>query len=204
MLYQIPDYTNLVSTYQTLMSREEDSKWQQGDFLVETIEAVFPDVKRDAERKKFFDEFAEAVGQNSTTLRMRYRTANVFRPASRALDKSWYIHSLCARQEPKSYELTGVGEEWLQLALEQGWGQTNLELALKTNLEPMELRVQLAEKSLDKIVEEMRAEETTQTADCQVVWIDGEQYLKPMRPLVLMRGEIVTATVKTQKKKAGV
>lgn len=118
---EIHEYTELVEV-------EDDLKWQQGEWLDTKLQTVLPrfeEKKRSSIRKQFFEIIAQNNRQSVDTIRLRYRTVRAFPDGSRALDKSWTFHMMCAK--------TDNPQAWMERALHEGWGQTELETAIKAS-----------------------------------------------------------------------
>lgn len=115
----------LIAQWQELNERIEDCKWQQGDLIAEYLDDLGLDKPlRSADRARFYKEFGEAVGVSHFTIRERYKTSLEFPRGTRAADRSWYFHSLLARNADNP-----IG--WLDLALGRGWQQTDIEAILR-------------------------------------------------------------------------
>lgn len=126
----IPD--ELILRFKNLNEAQQGLLWEQGDLLCDFIVEAFPDVRRSAARKKFFEDFAKAVDLSPAAIRLRYHTSRLFPPDKRAVDRTWFFHCLCG----KAGKTPELAEQWLDKALAEGWTQTELEAAIKTSGDP--------------------------------------------------------------------
>jgi len=131
----IPD--QLIQEFKTYNEVQQDALWKQGDLLVEYVEEVWPDAKRSKARKQFFDDFAAAVDLSPAAVRLRFHTSRLFPVEKRAADKTWFYHCLCG----KAGKTPEQAEVWLDTALANGWTQTELEAAIKTNTDPKQVEI---------------------------------------------------------------
>jgi hypothetical protein len=127
VVVDIPDA--LVEQFTTLEGAKELAEWSQGDLIAGYIEEVYPDVQRDPQRAKFYQDFGMKVGKSHDTIRIRHKTSVAFPPAARSADHAWTIHALCTRQATKSkggkYDYS-VSHAWLDFCKLHFLGQTEL------------------------------------------------------------------------------
>ena len=117
-----------IHEYTTLVESEDDLKWTQGEWILGKLGGVLPrfdEKERDSARKAFFQLLADNNRQSIDTIRLRYRVARAFPTPTRAMDKSWTFHMICSK--------TDNPQGWLDRALAEGWGQTDLETAIKAS-----------------------------------------------------------------------
>lgn len=190
----------LITLYVHQEDIQMDAKWRQGDLLKDFVDECFPGEKRSADRHRFYEQFGQVVGKSHHTIRLQIRTSRAFPNTSRAADHSWYYHAICARTGSEC-----LAQRWMQLALEQGLSQTELEnviAATKSNVdharfldpENFELAKRIGSKwgKVGKRVELLSATVVVQTIDLRRGWLTLAVE-KPMQSLKV--GECVEISI---------